>query len=288
MLDMGARIQADQMKIARVFPRKTNMSPMDPDTYFGAPDLFTPKDYDEVHVSVVFTWDIDKGYRLARTWQSVCETVLIGGAALDAQGGDFVAGRYLKKGVTITSRGCPNRCSFCLVPNREGKLRELPIVTGNNLIDNNLLACSKNHLRKVFQMLRMQKRIDFSGGFESARINDWIIDELRNLSVYQIWLAYDQLKQEKYLIKAVNKLKKYFRRNQIRCYVLVAYEGDTIEKAEARCRRVWEIGALPFAMRYRKPAIHWADTFIYTDRTWNLFARSWTRPAAIKARMKKS
>lgn len=275
------------MKIARVFPRKTNMSPTDSDAYFGTPDLFTPKNYDEIHVSVVFTWDIDKGYRLANAWRSVCENVLISGPAFNNRGDGFVAGKYLKKGVTITSRGCPNKCSFCLVPNREGKIRELPIVAGNIIQDNNLLACSKNHLHKVFQMLRMQKRIDFAGGFESLRIKDWIIDELRNLSIYQIWLAYDQPAQEKPLIKAVNKLKKYFRRNQIRCYILCAYEGDTIEKAEARMIRAFEIGTLPFAMRYRKPAIHWKDTFVYTDRAWNLFARTWTRPAVIKARMKR-
>jgi hypothetical protein len=47
------------MKIARVFPTRTSMTPTDPDAYVGLPDLFTPQ-YDEVHISVAFTWDIPK------------------------------------------------------------------------------------------------------------------------------------------------------------------------------------------------------------------------------------
>lgn len=274
-------------KVARVFARKTNMCPTDQHAYFSDPDLFTPTGYDEVHVSVTFTWDIDEGYRLQNAWRSVCENVKIGGCAFGNPSGDFVAGMYLKNGVTITSRGCPNSCPWCLVPKREGKLRELPIVAGYIVQDDNLLACSKQHRSKVFAMLKTQKRIDFAGGLESALITDNIIERLRGLRIYQLWLAYDYPHAEKPLIKAVNKLKKYFRRNQIRCYVLVGYNGDTLSKAEIRLRRAYEIGTLPFAMRYRPPAKHWKDTFVSTDRAWNLLARKWTRPAIIKAKMGK-
>ena len=161
------------MKIARVFPRRTSMSPNDPNAYFATPDLFTPE-YDEVHISVTFTWDIDKGYRLANAWRSKSKYVKIGGPAFNHRGFDnrpyrFIPGMYVKNGVTFTSRGCPNNCPWCLVPIHEGKLRELPIVAGHIVQDNNLLACSKMHLRKVFQMLHGQKRINFSGGLEDFR-----------------------------------------------------------------------------------------------------------------------
>lgn len=277
---MSAKIN----KIARVFPTKTSMSPIGEDIYFDTPDLFTPK-YDEIHISVVFTWDLQRAEQLKKDWARYGK-VRIGGPAMDDCGKEFVAGMYLKKGVVITSRGCPNKCPFCFVSKREGRIRELPIVEGNIIQDNNLLACSKLHIEKVFDMLKKQKKIDFSGGLEAARITDKIVENLRGLNIYQIWLAYDNPNAEKPLQKAVNKLKKYFNRDKIRCYVLIGYEGDTIEKADIRLRRAWEIGTLPFAMRYRTPSNDWNDTFLFKDRKWNLFTREWTRPAIIKFKMR--
>lgn len=271
------------MKIARVFPTKTSMSPIDEDVYFDIPDLFTPQ-YDEVHISVTFTWDIPKAERLAKEWRNYGQ-VFTGGCAYGDRGDGFVSGFYLRKGVVITSRGCPNNCSFCFVPKREGKIRELSIVEGNIIQDNNLLACSRGHLTKVFKMLKTKKHIDFSGGFESSRVTNEVVEELRGLKIYQIWLAYDNPDVEKPLIQAINKLSKYFKRDKIRCYVLIGFEGDTLEKAENRLRRAWDIGTLPFAMRYRTSDPKWQGTYLFKERSWNLLTRQWTRPAIIKTRM---
>ena len=52
------------MKIARIFPTKTNMTPTDEHAYFSGPDMFTPKDYDIAYISVVFTWDKPKAEKL--------------------------------------------------------------------------------------------------------------------------------------------------------------------------------------------------------------------------------
>jgi len=270
-------------RIARVFPTKTSMSPTDKNAYFGPPDLFT-SDYDEAHVSVTFSWDLERAYWLERQWESVCP-VKMGGLAIDQkEGNGFIPGEYLKKGIVITSRGCPFKCSWCLV---DHPLREINIEEGNIIQDNNILACSKSHLDKVFQMLSHQKRIEFSGGLDSRLLTDEIVERLRGLKIYQLWLSYDHPDRREILIKATQKLKKYFTRNQIRCYVLVGFNNDSLEKAEERLREAWLIGTLPFAMRYRTPMKNWKDSFLYYQREWNLFARKWTRPAIIKTRMKR-
>lgn len=272
------------MKIARVFPRKTNMTPCDPDVYFGPPDLFTTE-YDEIHISVTFTWDLEAGDYLKQCWESRGKTLIGGPATWNNKTGNFVSGRYLKTGVTITSRGCPNNCPWCFVPKREGKIKELPIVAGNIIQDNNLLACSKSHISKVFSMLKTQKHIDFSGGLDADLITDDIVDQLRGLNIYQLWLAYDHAGRRLSLIKAVNKLKKYFKRDQIRCYVLIGQNGDTIEKAEARLKNAWNIGTLPFAMRYRADKSNFVRSYAHSARDWNLLSRRWTRPAIMKSIM---
>ena len=272
------------IKIARVFPKKMSMSPDDKDVYFGEPDLFTPY-YDEIHISITFTWDIKRGEYLAEQWSEKGK-VKIGGVVFDDTGGEFEVGKYVKRGIVMTSRGCPNKCPFCFVPKREGKIRELEIKEGNIIQDNNLLACSNQHIRKVFNMLKSQKKVNFKGGFESTRIKDWIIEELRNLNIAEIWLSYDLPISDKSLIKTVNKLKKYFSRNQIRCYVLIGYYGDTLEKANKRLRRAWEIGTLPFAQRYRTPSLDWNNTYLFKEKGWQKLQRAWNRPAITKSIMK--
>jgi hypothetical protein len=260
------------------------MTPTDSDAYVGLPLMFMPK-YDEIHISCCFTWDIPKAKELENEWREVgvCK---IGGPALtnlsvDSYSDRFYGGRYLKKGITITSRGCPNNCSFCFVPRREGKIRTLPIVEGNIIQDNNLTACPIEHIDKVFNMLKNQRGVVFQGGIESTRVNDYFVEKLRSISLKEVWLAYDHDNADKPLKKAVDKLNLYFKRDKIRCYVLIGYKDDTIEKAEIRLRKAWEIGTLPFAMLYRD------ENNSPHTKEWKRFQRLWARPAIIKKRMAK-
>lgn len=276
------------MSIARVFPRRTKMTPTDENAFVGEPPLGCPQ-FDEVHISVCFTWDIDKAKYLASQWMGQAKKVKIGGPATNRSNGDFVPGRYLKPGVTITSRGCPNNCWFCLVPKRnDGLLTELPIKPGHIIQDDNLLACSDKHIEAVFDMLKTQKKIDFSGGLESLRVTPRIAEKLSKLRIHHIWLAYDTPDDEEPLRWAIEDLKPFFNWRQIRCYVLIGYPGDTLSKAEERLKRTYQMGTLPFAMRYRKPAKDFQDSFVFHERGWNLLMREWTRPKIIEAIMKSS
>jgi len=252
------------------------MTPIDDMVFIGKPGLFIPK-HEEIHISVTFTWDKIAGLELQKDWQRYTDKpILIGGPAFGDPGGEFTPGMYLKSGCTITSRGCPNRCDFCFVPKRSGELRELEIKEGNILLDDNLLGCSDRHLNNVLEMLKTQRAISFCSGLEAKRITDNIIDRLRGLRIKFIFTAYDRRAQTKPVKTAITKLRKYFRQDQIRCYVLVGYGEDTLEKAGERCRFIYELGALPFAMLYR-------DEIGKTDIRWREFQRFWTRPAIYKS-----
>jgi len=148
-------------KIVRVFPRRTEATPVDSLAYVGDP--FFPAMLPEagrVHVSVTFSWDIAEAERLAAAWAQYYGDVRVDGPALGNARGEFVPGLYLKPSYVVTSRGCPNRCWFCHVPDREGQaMQELAIHQGWIVCDSNLLACSREHVEAVFQMLRAQKTL---------------------------------------------------------------------------------------------------------------------------------
>lgn len=272
-----------KMKIARVFPTRTSMSPIDKDAYFGPPGLFASQGYDEIHISTVFTWDIEKAEWLKDQWEMIAP-VKIGGPGTNGESSDeFEPSMYLKKGIVVTSRGCPNSCSWCMI--RE-PLKELEVKNGNNIIDNNLLACSDSHLDRVFSMLSNEKRIKFTGGLEASRVTDKIAERIRGLRIDRIYLAFDHMDRLPELKNAMKTLKKYFTRRYLFCYVLIGFYDDTLMAAEERLKLVWSLGAIPFAMRYRTTDTSWANTFLFKDRAWNLLTRTWSRPAAIKAKMK--
>lgn len=268
------------METARVFPRKTNMSPTDPLAFFGPPPESLPE-INEVHISVVFSWDMDRGAMLAESWSSVAP-VKIGGPAFGDRGSYFIPGKYLRPGCVITSRGCPNRCWFCNVWRREGNIRELPIENGWNVLDSNLLACSDSHISKVFEMLaRNDYPVHLTGGLEAARLTDWHISLLWDLRPSQMFFAYDTPDDLDPLIEAGRKLRyANFTRHHLRCYVLIGWPKDSFEAAEKRLFQTWTAGFMPMAMLWRN------NSGDGSQPDWKKFQRSWARPAIIKAQIR--
>lgn len=266
-------------KIARVFPRKTNASPDDDLAFFGPPPVYNI-DVDKVHVSVTFTEDINLAGKLFTAWERIAP-VEIGGPALGDPGDIFTPGMYLKHGYVITSRGCPNNCWFCDVPKREGNIRELPIMEGWNLLDSNILACSDQHIKAVFEMLKkQQKPVELTGGLEARILTDYHVSLLWDLRPSQMFFAYDTADDLEPLIIAGEKLRYAdFTRSHLRCYVLIGYKGDTIFQAEKRLYQTWSAGFLPMAMLYN-------DDEYAPDKTWEDFQRTWSRPAIIKTMIK--
>lgn len=274
-------MNADQ-RIMRVFPRRTKATPDDNLVCVGWPsiiELITP--WTEAHISVTFSWDVELAERMAEVWQSWADgrTVKIGGPAMGEAGGDFEPGVYIRQGYTITSRGCPNRCWFCSVWKREGAtVRELPIRDGWNVLDDNLLACSEDHVRAVFAMLkRQERRAEFTGGLEAARLKPWHVELLRDLKPKQVFFAYDTpddlepLRQAGRMLLAAGFTTTS---HQLRSYVLIGYPKDTFDAAEKRLTETVDAGFIPMAMLYR-------DAKGETGADWRTFQRRWARPAII-------
>ncbi|MDO8671267.1 MAG: hypothetical protein Q7O66_07520 [Dehalococcoidia bacterium] len=265
--------------IIRVFPRKTSLTPTDDLAFVGNPPLMRPE-ADEVHVSCVFSWHRKQAEYLAQAWAQYYPVVRLGGPAYNSPvDGPFVAGMYVKQGVTFTSRGCPRRCGWCVVPEREGALREIADFSDGYIInDNNFIATSGAHRERVYTMLRRQpKAAIFSGGIQASLVTDEVAAELRTIRIDSLFLAADTVGSLKPLAEAVRRLS-FLSRDKLRAYMLLAYNGETIREAEERLEAAWEIGVMPQAQLYQ-PADGWID---YPDE-WRQLDRTWCRPAAMRA-----
>jgi hypothetical protein len=254
------------------------MTPDDACAFVGDPplSLWRPQ-ADEVHVSVAFTWDILEGQRLVKAWGEYYPAVKIGGPAFDNIQNSFTPGMYVKHGVTFTTRGCNNNCPWCLVPEWEGGLREIAdFALGWIVQDNNLLQASRQHISRVFDMLKTQRKAAiFSGGLQASLVTDWVAEEMSKLRIDHVFLAADTNAHLRSLEKAIKKLS-FLSRRKLRVYVLIGRE--TIKEAGERLEAVWQIGGLPFAQLFQPP-----ERFIKYSHEWRDLARTWSRPAAMFA-----
>ena len=268
----------DGKRIARVFPRKTVASPDDSDAFFDGPPLWA--DYDEAHISVSWTYDMRRAEYLAKQWESHC-AVKIGGPACGTRGEDFTPGMYLRRGYTITSRGCPNKCWFCSVWRRDGTTRELKINDGWNLLDDNILACGEQHIRSVFQMLKRQpRRARFTGGLEAKLLKPWHCELLAWLAPETMFFAYDTPDDYEPLVCAGKLLKEYRRPiGSCRCYVLCGFPKDSFSNADIRFRQAYSAGFIPMAML-------WRNKDGQTDAEWRKFANAWGNAAQVASMLK--
>ncbi len=264
-------------RIIRLFPRRTRATPTDPLAIVNRePELFDAAD--AVHISVAFTWDLPAAERLARSWRHVAPTT-IGGPATGQRGESFTPNLYVRNGYTITSRGCPNQCWFCSVWKREGnQVRELPIHPGYNILDDNLLACSEQHIRSVFSMLANQPSPpQFTGGLEAKILQPWHAAALRTLRAKQLFFAYDTEDDLAPLQRAgAIMLDAGFTKasHSLRCYVLCGWPKDTLPAATIRMAQAMDAGFTPMAMA-------WRDQYGNRSEEWAKFQRMWARPAIV-------
>jgi hypothetical protein len=269
------------MRIARVFPRRTSMTPIDALSFVGDPPLAPWRPLaDEVHVSCAFTWDLAEARRLVSAWRQHYPIVRLGGPALGTPCPDFTPGRYVRPGITFTTRGCNNGCPWCLVPEREGRLVELErIAPGHIIQDNNLLQANRAHIERVLTMLRAQPAgAVFSGGLQPALVTDWFAEALRGMNVAAVFLAADATSALPSLAPALRRLS-FLDRRRLRVYAMIGYDpGESLAAAEERLEAIWALGAMPFAQLYQPPDRH----IEYAD-DWKALARSWSRPAAMMA-----
>lgn len=155
-----------------------------------------------------------------------------------------------------TTRGCTNRCEWCIVPQKEGKLTahaDIDEFIGGKrdlvLLDNNILA-HPHGLAQVEKIVRRGIRTDFNQGLDFRHFTPEVVGLLSRIK-YRTFLriSCDTGSLLDPAIEAIEKLKAAgIRPYKVFVYCLVR---DDLTEAHHRITQLARMGVTVFAMPYR-------------------------------------
>jgi hypothetical protein len=179
--------------------------------------------YDRTYVSKVFTFsqdvtptfgtlgDIHKG----GTGYGLMEALPV---EIDGMCPDYSIYPAVTEAYGFLTRGCPNKCKWCIVPEKEGQIRAYAdienFLDGRKvavLMDNNVLA-HPHGLEQIEKIVRLRVRVDFNQGLDARIIakNEGIAELLGRVRWYKpLRMACDSESQMPYIEKAASLLRKH-------------------------------------------------------------------------------
>jgi len=242
---------------------------------------------DKIFVSCIFDWNKSQALGITKMFSNVC----IGGPGIDLNKQlpneiEHIKPDYslydLDYSMGFTSRGCIRNCPFCIVPKKEGYIKDhAPISefydeshTNLILLDNNFLA-SPRCLENLDYLINNDIYVNFHQGLDIRLVNEENIGLLYSVNSYDhkfnklsYYFAWDLMKDEKQVRKGIHSLLEYgFKADQLMFYMLVGF-NTTFEEDMHRFNVLRGFGVRPFVMKYNN----------CQDKKLNRFARWVNRP----------
>jgi hypothetical protein len=215
------------------------------------------ENYDIVYQSKVFTYTPDNQFIINS------EQLIKGGTGYNKQilpddiehiCPDYSIYPNLQSAYGFLTRGCPNKCSWCIVPEKEGKIRQNAdieeFLDGKKsaiLMDNNVLA-SEFGLQQIEKIISLKIKVDFNQGLDARLIDRPIAKLLSKVRwLKPVRLSCDTLN----MIKPVKKAMRYLR--EYNCTPQNYYCNVLVQDIDSAMRRVkllqkWDLD--PFAQPY--------------------------------------
>ena len=184
--------------------------------------------------------------------------------------------------IGFLTRGCPNRCPWCVVPEKEGSIRPYrvwrEVVRSDTdklvLMDNNILACDYG-IRQLESLIGSGYRIDLNQGMDARLVTDDIAEILSRISwIRFIRFSCDQKSQIEPIRKTVSLLGRYgVKPYRIFVYLLVTEDiRDAADRVEAmkqfhginiyaQAERNERMGIIP-----NKAQLEFSQRYIYSGR----------------------
>ncbi len=158
------------------------------------------------------------------------------------------------------TRGCPRCCSFCIVSQKEGK-QSVKVANLSEfwrgqktikLLDPNLLAC-KDHIELLQQLIDSKAYVDFTQGIDARCINKQNAELLSKIKVKMIHFAFDDMKQEKNIVKGLKLYKRISNIPEYKTGIYILTNFNTTHEQDLyRVKVVQELGYHPYIMIYNK------------------------------------
>jgi hypothetical protein len=233
--------------------------------------------YDKVYASCVFDWNKWK----CDKWEGIAD---IGGSgySLDKNLPPRIEAMKPRMNWGFTTRGCIRKCPWCVVPQKEGKVREVgdiyDIWDGKAkeicIMDNNILALPKTFFKIAKQLKKENLKVDFNQGLDHKLLTDKICQELFSLKYPsgmggKIRFAFDHISYKKTVLKALKMLKRNGMKDwRTRWYVYVGVD-DTYDTVLERINILRDRKQAVFLMRDRNEKVmsnaEFAQMYVWTN-----------------------
>lgn len=231
---------------------------------------FAIENPDMVYISCVFKKNADQARGISKFYPNA--EIDIGGSGIDLKkelpefieetkpNYDLYPSTYSQG---YTSRGCVRKCPFCVVPEKEGMIREVQHPSEFHdsrfdtcmIMDNNLFATSNEWQKSVFSWFIDNKIKMLSPQGWDIRLLTMerakLLKTIRHAG--QIHFAWDNLKDEQAVRKGIALLETtgFDLKHRISFYVLAGY-NTTFEQDLYRCETLKNLGVQAFVMPYKK------------------------------------
>lgn len=206
-------------------------------------EWYNPFDsFDKVYMAKVFSFTEDYGQYITNS-----ETIERGGTGYDISKNlppeiDRMQPDYRvypsidnKTAYGFLTRGCPNRCKWCVVPKKEGPIfpymdiEDIAVERRNNIIlmDNNVLA-SDYGLVQIEKIVRLGLRVDFNQGLDARLVTDDVARLLAKVKwIKRIRFGCDTPRQIKEVERAAMLIDKYGYKGEyfLYCILMDFYES---------------------------------------------------------------
>ena len=160
-----------------------------------------------------------------------------------------------------STRGCIRKCPFCIVPEKEGKLRvvaEFGDLTTSRptmiLHDNNVTAAPIEHFRKFCaDATAAGVTIDFHQGLDARLLTDEHAAIIaRSMFARRIHLAFDHLSDEAAVREAISTMARAgVVASRLTFFVLVGFDSTPDDDME-RVQILRSLGCDPFVMKFKR------------------------------------
>lgn len=247
---------------------------------------FPLKGADLVYASCVFTWN--KGCR-----SEVPTGATIGGSGIDLNAElppdvehimpDYTLYASADFSLGFTSRGCPRRCPWCIVPVKEGSIKPWASIyefwngkhTKITLLDNNLLA-APNWKDTLSELAKLPVVADFNQGLDIRLLDDERLWYLTKVRTEVLRFAFDDIHYENAVRGGIEKLLGAgFAKSHISFYVLVGFNDDKTAIERMDILRGYGVDVYPMVYRGEDgkeavPNLNWGGTLYWRGARNNL------------------